>query len=32
VDAAGEPGHVRGVNVFTVKDGLLSKKLSFVKG
>jgi ketosteroid isomerase-like protein len=32
IDAAGEPGHVRGVDVFTVKDGLISEKLSYVKG
>ena len=32
VNAAGEPGHVRGVDIFTVKDGLISEKLSYVKG
>ncbi len=32
VDAAGEKGHVRGVNLFTVKNGLISEKLSYVKG
>ncbi len=32
VDAAGQPGHVRGVDIFTVKDGLISEKLSYVKG
>ncbi|MEI2692949.1 MAG: nuclear transport factor 2 family protein [Anaerolineae bacterium] len=32
VDAAGQPGHVRGVNIFTVKDGLINEKLSYVKG
>ncbi len=32
VDAAGKPGHVRGVDIFTVKDGLISEKLSYVKG
>ncbi len=32
VDAAGEPGHVRGVDIFTVKDGVISEKLSYVKG
>lgn len=32
VDAAGEPGHVRGVDIFTVKDGLISEKVSYVKG
>lgn len=25
-------GHVRGVDVFTVRDGLVSEKLSYVKG
>ena len=32
VDAAGEQGHVRGVDIFTVKNGLISEKLSYVKG
>lgn len=32
VDAAGQPGHVRGVDIFTVRDGLISEKLSYVKG
>lgn len=32
VDAAGQPGHVRGVDIFNEKDGLLSEKLSYVKG
>lgn len=32
VDAVGQPGHVRGVDIFTVKDGLISEKLSYVKG
>ncbi len=31
-DAAGTKGHVRGVDVFRVKDGLSSEKLSYVKG
>ena len=31
-DAAGTKGHVRGVDVFRVKDGLISEKLSYVKG
>jgi len=31
-DAAGEKGHVRGVDVFQVRDGLIRKKLSYVKG
>ena len=25
-------GHVRGVDIFTVRDGLVAKKLSYVKG
>lgn len=32
VDAAGRPGHVRGVDVFRVRGGLISEKLSYVKG
>lgn len=28
----GAPGHVRGVDVFRVKDGLVAEKLSYVKG
>ncbi|HLA97781.1 MAG TPA: nuclear transport factor 2 family protein [Anaerolineales bacterium] len=32
VDEAGKKGHVRGVDVFQVKDGLISEKLSYVKG
>ena len=32
VDAAGGQGHVRGVDVFKLKDGLISEKLSYVKG
>lgn len=32
VGAAGQRGHVRGVDIFTVKDGLISEKLSYVKG
>lgn len=31
-EAAGEAGHVRGVDIFTVRDGLISEKLSYVKG
>jgi ketosteroid isomerase-like protein len=27
-----EGGHVRGVDVFTVRDGLVAEKLSYVKG
>ena len=32
VDAAGKQGHVRGVDIFKLKDGLISEKLSYVKG
>ena len=32
VDAAGQKGHVRGVDIFQVKEGLISEKLSYVKG
>lgn len=32
VDAAGKKGHVRGVDIFKIKDGLISEKLSYVKG
>lgn len=32
VDAAGQSGHVRGVDVFRERDGLLIEKLSYVKG
>jgi predicted SnoaL-like aldol condensation-catalyzing enzyme len=32
VDKAGQPGHVRGVDIFNERDGLLSEKLSYVKG
>ena len=31
-DAAANKGHVRGVDVFQVKDGLIAEKLSYVKG
>lgn len=27
-----EPGHVRGVDLFRVRDGLVAEKLSYVKG
>lgn len=32
VDAAGEKGHVRGVDIFQVKEGFICEKLSYVKG
>lgn len=31
-DATGKKGHVRGVDIFQVKEGLISEKLSYVKG
>ena len=31
-DAAGEKGHVRGVDIYQVKDGAIREKLSYVKG
>jgi predicted SnoaL-like aldol condensation-catalyzing enzyme len=31
-DAAGEKRYVRGVDIFQVKDGIISEKLSYVKG
>ena len=32
IDANGDKGHVRGVDIFKVKNGLISEKLSYVKG
>jgi predicted SnoaL-like aldol condensation-catalyzing enzyme len=32
VDEAGQKGHVRGVDIFKVIDGLICEKLSYVKG
>ena len=32
VDATWKKGHVRGVDIFQVRDGLISEKLSYVKG
>ena len=32
VDAAGNTGHVRGVDIFRVKAGSICEKLSYVKG
>jgi ketosteroid isomerase-like protein len=32
VDTAGKEGHVRGVDLFQVKEGLICEKLSYVKG
>jgi predicted SnoaL-like aldol condensation-catalyzing enzyme len=31
-DASGEKGHVRGVDIFRVRNGAISEKLSYVKG
>jgi predicted SnoaL-like aldol condensation-catalyzing enzyme len=32
VDASGTQGHVRGVDIFQVREGLISEKFSYVKG
>ena len=32
VDASGTKGHVRGVDIFQVRNGLIAEKLSYVKG
>jgi predicted SnoaL-like aldol condensation-catalyzing enzyme len=32
VDGAGTKGHVRGVDLFKIREGLISEKLSYVKG
>ena len=32
VDGKGQPGHIRGVDVFRIRDGKVSEKLSYVKG
>jgi ketosteroid isomerase-like protein len=32
VDATGEKGHVRGVDIFKVMDGFICEKFSYVKG
>lgn len=32
VDGAGQPGHVRGIDVLRVRDGKIAEKLSYVKG
>jgi ketosteroid isomerase-like protein len=31
-DPSGQPGHVRGVDVFRVRDGKVAEKLAYVKG
>jgi len=32
IDAQGQPGHIRGVDVYRLRDGLIAEKLSYVKG
>ena len=32
VDASGTPGHIRGVDLFRVRDGKVAEKLAYVKG
>jgi hypothetical protein len=32
IDQAGTPAHVRGVDLFRVRDGKVVEKLSYVKG
>jgi len=32
IDVEGKKGHVRGVDIFQVKDSLISEKFSYVKG
>ena len=32
MDAQGQPGHVRGVDIFRVRDGKVAEKYSYVKG
>jgi len=32
LDVAGAQGHVRGVDIFQVKNGVITEKLSYVKG
>jgi predicted SnoaL-like aldol condensation-catalyzing enzyme len=32
IDEAGKKGHVRGVDIFQVKEGFISEKFSYVKG
>jgi len=31
-DEHGQPGHIRGVDVYRLRDGLIAEKLSYVKG
>jgi predicted SnoaL-like aldol condensation-catalyzing enzyme len=32
IDAEGKPGHVRGVDIFNVREGFITEKFSYVKG
>ncbi len=32
VDLAGQAGYIRGVDIYTVENGLIAQKLSYVKG
>lgn len=32
VDQAGQTGHIRGVDIYTLSNGLIAEKLSYVKG
>jgi uncharacterized protein (TIGR02246 family) len=32
IDRAGQAGHVRGIDLYRVRDGLICEKLSYVKG
>jgi ketosteroid isomerase-like protein len=32
VDSAGQRGHIRGIDLFRVRDGKIAEKLSYVKG
>jgi ketosteroid isomerase-like protein len=32
VDAQGEPGHIRGVDIYKISGGKIAEKLSYVKG
>ena len=32
IEPSGTPGHIRGVDVYRVREGLIAEKLSYVKG
>ena len=32
VGSQGEPGHIRGVDIYKIRDGKIAEKLSYVKG